>query len=459
MASTLGGWLRVFVAGAGLLGAGAGCSESFTATGGGGSTSTGGGGTGGAGASSTGGGGTTTSTVECTQGETQPCYTGAKGTKGTGICHAGVNKCVSGKWSGTCYGQVTPEATETCDGADNNCNGTTDEGCSCTDGAMQDCTAGSGTPGVGICKTGTQTCSGGAWGACTGAVGAGDETCQNMGADDDCNGTKDDVPNAGTACDTGNKGVCSAGMRHCVGDASPDLTCVQSTQPTAETCGNQGADNNCDGTLDNVPNVGGSCNLPLQMGGTCTGTLKCGNGGAQPACAPTVYFAEDFANPQGWQTDNEWALGTAQTSSGQAAGFADPATDHTSTNDNKIAGVVLGGNAAVDQHDPYYLTSKVLDTNKNGTVFLSFWRWLNTKGVAPIVDTVEVTTDGQIWTPIWTNTADVFDNAWVPQAFDVSLYKSSTFQFRFGHEVLASGAAVVSSWNIDDVAISSCPPM
>lgn len=48
-----------------------------------------------------------------------------------------------------------------------------------------------GTPGKGSCRYGTQTCSNGEWGACTGAVGASAETCGGSG-DEDCDGQKDE---------------------------------------------------------------------------------------------------------------------------------------------------------------------------------------------------------------------------------------------------------------------------
>lgn len=453
MASNLRRWSKVFVVCSGLAVAGSGCGDSFTTGSAGGSSSTGGGGAGGT-TASTGGGGSTTTGPECSQGQTKPCYTGKSGTEGVGICKAGVYKCVDGAWGDVCNGQVTPEATETCDGADNNCNSKTDEGCSCTDGDKQNCTEGSGTPGVGICKSGKQLCSGGAWGACEGAVGAQTETCANMGADDDCNGVLDDVPNAGTGCDTGGQGICNAGTRHCVNET---LTCVQNADPTSETCMNQGADNDCNGITDDVSGLGAGCAISLPMGGSCSGTSKCGPNGM--VCVASVYFAEDFGNPQGWKTDNEWAFGPTSASNGQTMGNGDPAMDRTPTADNKIAGVVLGGNASNETHEPYYLTSKVIDINKNTPVFLSYWRWLNSDLAPAMIDTVEVTTNGQVWTLIWTNTGtSIADNSWVLQTFDLAQYKSATFQFRFGVEVTVGGP-IVSSWNVDDITIASCPVM
>ena len=55
------------------------------------------------------------------------CYTGTPAaTKNVGVCHGGTEFCSGGTGSGTCVGQVTPNA-EVCDGQDNDCDGTVDE--------------------------------------------------------------------------------------------------------------------------------------------------------------------------------------------------------------------------------------------------------------------------------------------------------------------------------------------
>ncbi|MFO0590624.1 MAG: hypothetical protein U0441_23985 [Polyangiaceae bacterium] len=453
-------WVLAF---SGLLLAGAGCTESFTATGGsGGGTSSGGGG-----ATTTSSGGATTtsssssSTSACMGNETQPCYEGDPKTKGVGVCKAGVNKCVNGEWSATCYGQVLP-STEACDGHDNDCNGKVDEGCSCTDGKTQDCNAGSGTPGVGICKSGTQTCNNGSWGECVGAVGAGDETCANPGADDDCDGTKDNIPNLNTACTTQQPGACSVGTRQCQGGDT--LMCVASVMATTETCANQGTDNDCDGVVDNVMGNGEACTISIaQLGLSCDGTKQCAQGGPQAGmqiCLPTVVHVQDFANQGNWQTSGEWQIGEAQGSSGQTVGNPDPAMDHSGTNDNKLAGYVIGGNAQNQIHEPEYLTSPNIDTTKLGDqAFLTYFSVLNTNGALVMKDTVEVSTNGgNAWTTIWTNpdVSPVYESGWNLHYLDISAFKSQTFRVRFGVEVVTLGP-IVSSWSIDDVGIASCP--
>jgi hypothetical protein len=62
----------------------------------------------------------------CKAGDTKPCYSGLPGTAGKGICKAGTQSCVNGKWDATCNGQVLPSAEVCTDGIDNDCNGVAD---------------------------------------------------------------------------------------------------------------------------------------------------------------------------------------------------------------------------------------------------------------------------------------------------------------------------------------------
>jgi hypothetical protein len=57
----------------------------------------------------------------------------------------------------------------------------------CEDGAVQQCPDGSDT---GACQYGTQTCAGGKWGECAGAIGPVEEICGD-GIDNDCDGKTD----------------------------------------------------------------------------------------------------------------------------------------------------------------------------------------------------------------------------------------------------------------------------
>ena len=137
----------------------------------------------------------------CVKGATRACYTGKAGTAGVGPCKAGTQTCAAGGW-GACTGQVTPVA-ESCDLKDNDCNGKND------DNLVQTCYTGkAGTAGVGPCKAGTQACTAGMWGACTGEVTPVSEACDSL--DNDCNGTKDDSLTQG--CYTGKAGTAGVGL-------------------------------------------------------------------------------------------------------------------------------------------------------------------------------------------------------------------------------------------------------
>ena len=188
-----------------------------------------------------------------------------------GTCAAGKHECVDGKL-GPCSGAITPQA-EMCQGGggvalDENCNGTADEDCNCT--ADQSCYGGRGTPGIGECRAGKLACVGGRLGTqCAGEVRDSVEVCN--GKDDDCNGMTDDVLTVGLPCAVpAAKGVCATGTLKCTaGAATPQ--CVSENPPAEEVC--NGKDDDCNGTLDDVP-------------GLQTNAAMCGGCGRTACSAP-----------------------------------------------------------------------------------------------------------------------------------------------------------------------------
>jgi len=156
------------------------------------------------------------------------CELGSTGPCTVGAC-AGTRTCVAGCVWGACVAS----AVEACNGLDDDCDGATDEIFGCILGTRRSCT-------VGSCA-GTQTCVAGCvWGAC---VASAVEACN--GLDDDCDGATDED----FACRSGASEACTttcgtAGSRTCSPACAWGACCAP-----AETCGN-GCDDNCNGAID-----------------------------------------------------------------------------------------------------------------------------------------------------------------------------------------------------------------
>lgn len=155
-------------------------------------------------------------------GSTQQCFTEDASFIGVGTCVQGTQTCSDGAWGATCVGEVTP-ITEICNGMDDDCDGTDDDG---NPGGGACATGMSG-----ICAAGTQTCTGGTLSGCIPNNSPGTETCD--GLDNDCNtGTADGVQEAwyNQPCDGADADSCIEGSYTCSG--------------TAQTCGDATGDSN-----------------------------------------------------------------------------------------------------------------------------------------------------------------------------------------------------------------------
>lgn len=252
-------------------------------------------------------------------------------------------------------------------------------------------------------------------------------------------------------------------------------TCDENFDVCNAMPGNNGAacddGNLCtDGTVcSNGACIGGA---PVNDGAMCNDGASCTNGEFCTAgvcgggMGPTIYFADDFSdNAQGWSLGAEWQIGFAMPSSNGVFG-ADPAADHSSTADNGVAGVVIGGNASTNLHSYYWLESPPFNTqNAAGQVIFGFYRWLNSDYDPYMHNAVEVW-NGVQWINLWTSGGPpgVEDSppngmGWTYISYDVTAYKNAGMRVRFGFDITSAGVYTIGSWNLDDVLVASttCP--
>ncbi len=242
---------------------------------------------------------------------------------GAGECAGGTVVCgspttlvcstdVNGKT--TVDGQTVTK-TDTCNGLDDNCNGTTDDDFVATSGASRKPLANAlfsgdngkikgASCGVGECakpSAGTVVCNEeGTALLCSSDERAQTDLCDNL--DNDCDGTTDDpylaggtvtLTNAKYTVDNGKvknascgTGLCASGKVVCTASKTA-LVCDTDTKATTEVCDD--VDNDCDGTKDegylyNGLTVGTSCD---GIGGCGFGTVVCAVGSTSTATCST----------------------------------------------------------------------------------------------------------------------------------------------------------------------------
>ncbi len=243
----------------------------------------------------------------------QVCYPGPPDTLGVGVCVSGVSSCVFGVW-GPCAGSVVP-GQDICDMADNDCNGTVDDGpanCDCQVGQRRSCYSGPPeTRGKGECQVGHQLCNERTltFGPCMGEALPQPEICN--GRDDNCDDHRDEGL-GGEPCQR-QDGVCiTPGVMICDPQAGALVCDAPAPNPRPETC--NGVDDDCDGQTDEDFPLGAGCTVGV---GQCQrgGAFVCSVGGlacnASPG-APDVEVCNGLDDNCDGQVDEGDACGECQ---------------------------------------------------------------------------------------------------------------------------------------------------
>lgn len=174
----------------------------------------------------------------------------------------------------------------------------------------------------------------------------------------------------------------------------------------------------------------------------------------EPSCMAVYEFPMDSS--PGWTLDGQWEFGTPTGQRCGAWGNNDPTGGCTGSS---VLGVNLDGCYEPGIGGPYHVTAGPFDMTGYEDVTLKFCRWLNCDIPEYVRCTVEVSTDGQNWTVIWTpaEREEITDTEWTLCEYAIPEADCQPMVYvRWGYEIIQERAYAYTGWNIDDVQLIGC---
>ena len=182
--------------------------------------------------------------------------------KQEGVCEGAKSACEEGNFQycsdnkysnfSDVYAPFEENNESLCDNLDNDCDGQIDEG------FEKSCYSGpENTMGIGLCRAGLRSCDNGILTGCINEQTPEEETCANTGEDNNCDGVLDNIAEMGDVCINEESESCREGIFQCVDST---LSCITGSVDFIENC--NGLDDNCDDQVDNAS----YCNTNLSCG-------------------------------------------------------------------------------------------------------------------------------------------------------------------------------------------------
>ncbi len=188
---------------------------------------------------------------------------------------------------------------------------------------------------------------------------------------------------------------------------------------------------------------------PPAGGDSAIGTITITIGGPQP-----VHVFNLDTNP-GWAVQGQWAWGTP---TGGGSYNRDPVSGYTGS---RVYGYNLAGDYPNNMPAPLYLTTTALNCAQLTNAELRFWRWLGIEAAIYDRASIEVSSNGTTWTPIWTHTGPaIADTQWTLQTFNIATLADNrpTVYIRWSLGPTDS-SITYPGWNIDDIEIWGIVPV